>query len=95
MQNNFYFLRQLIPEIKEKILGLKLMEAFSQDKDELMLCFAAARGNKSHYKEFYIKAAVYPRFSCLYFSDSFHRAKRNTVSRRNPVRKRTLFFYPF
>ncbi|MGK0357683.1 MAG: hypothetical protein ACJATY_003342, partial [Spirosomataceae bacterium] len=56
------------------------MEAFSQDKDELMLCFAAARGNKSHYKEFYIKAAVYPRFSCLYFSDSFHRAKRNTVS---------------
>jgi predicted ribosome quality control (RQC) complex YloA/Tae2 family protein len=80
MQNNFYFLCQLIPDIKEKIVGLKLMEAFSQDKDELMLCFAAARGDKSHYNEFYIKAAVYPRFSCLYFSDSFHRAKRNTVS---------------
>lgn len=80
MQNNFYFLRQLVPELHTKIVGLKLMEAFSQEKDELMLCFAAARGVKSHYKEFYIKAAVYPRFSCLHFSDSFRRAKKNTVS---------------
>ncbi|MDP5140890.1 MAG: hypothetical protein NWP83_10545, partial [Spirosomaceae bacterium] len=66
MQNNFYFLRQLVPDLHKKIVGLKLMEAFSQEKDELMLCFAAARGVKSHYKEFYIKAAVYPRFSCLH-----------------------------
>lgn len=80
MQNNYYFLKQLVPDLEGKIRGLKLMEAFSQDKDELVLCFAAARGKVSHYKEFFVKAVVYPKFSCLYFSDSFRRAKKNSVS---------------
>ncbi len=80
MQNNYYFLKKLVPKVAEKIQGLKLVEAFSQDKDELVLCFAAARGKISHYKEFYIKAVVYPKFSCLHFGDSFKRAKKNTVS---------------
>lgn len=80
MQNNYYFLKKLVPTVATKIQGLKLVEAFSQDKDELVLCFAAARGKISHYKEFYIKAVVYPKFSCLHFGDSFKRAKKNTVS---------------
>lgn len=80
MQNNYYFLKQLIPDVSTKIHGLKLVEAFSQDKDELVLCFAVARGKISHYKEFYIKAVVFPKFSCLHFGDSFRRAKKNTVS---------------
>lgn len=55
------------------------MECFSQEKDELVLGFAAARGKKKNYKEFFIKAVVFPDFSCLYFTDQFERAKKNSV----------------
>lgn len=79
MQNNYYFLRQLTKQIETKIVGLKLMECFSQEKDELVLGFAAARGKKKNYKEFFIKAVVFPDFSCLYFTDQFERAKKNSV----------------
>lgn len=79
MQNNYYFLRQLTQQIGTKITGLKLMECFSQEKDELVLGFAAARGKKKNYKEFFIKAVVFPDFSCLYFTDQFERAKKNSI----------------
>ncbi|WP_259016962.1 NFACT RNA binding domain-containing protein [Emticicia fluvialis] len=79
MQNNYYFLRQLTRQIETKISGLKLMECFSQEKDELVLGFAAARGKKKNYKEFYIKAVVFPDFSCLYFTDQFERARKNSI----------------
>ncbi len=79
MQNNYYFLRQLTKQLKTKIVGLKLMECFSQEKDEMVLGFAAARGKNRNYKEFYIKAVILPDFSCLYFTDKFERARRNSV----------------
>ncbi len=79
MQNNYYFLRQLVKQLETKILGLKLMECFSQEKDELVFGFAAARGKNRNYKEFYMKAVVFPNFSALYFTDKFERARRNSV----------------
>ncbi len=79
MQNNYYFLRQLTKQLETKIVGLKLMECFSQEKDEMVLGFAAARGKNRNYKEFYIKAVILPDFSCLYFTDKFERARRNSV----------------
>ncbi len=89
MQNNYYFLRQLTKEIETKIVGLKLMECFSQEKDELVFGFAAdgtppARGKNRNYaerrpKEFYMKAVIFPDFSALYFTDKFERARRNSV----------------
>ncbi|WP_394991729.1 NFACT RNA binding domain-containing protein [Emticicia sp.] len=89
MQNNYYFLRQLTKEIETKIVGLKLMECFSQEKDELVFGFAAdgtppARGKNRNYterrpKEFYMKAVVFPDFSALYFTEKFERARRNSV----------------
>ncbi len=79
MQNNYYFLRQLSKEIEKKLLGLKLMECFSQEKDELVFGFAAARGKNNNYKEFFIKAVILPDFTSLYFTDKFERAKRNSV----------------
>ncbi len=79
MQNNYYFLRQLTKQIETKIVGLKLMECFSQEKDELVFGFAAARGKNRNYKEFYIKAVILPDFTSLYFTDKFERARRNSV----------------
>ena len=79
MQNNYYFLRQLTKQIETKIVGLKLLECFSQEKDELVFGFAAARGKNRNYKEFYIKAVILPDFASLYFTDKFERAKRNSV----------------
>ncbi|WP_064198287.1 MULTISPECIES: NFACT RNA binding domain-containing protein [Emticicia] len=79
MHNNYYFLRKLTKQLASKIIGLKLMECFSQEKDELVLGFAAARGKNRNYKEFFIKAIVFPDFSCLYFTDKFERARRNSV----------------
>ena len=89
MQNNYYFLRQLTKEIETKIVGLKLMECFSQEKDELVFGFAAdgtppARGKnrnstERHPKEFYMKSVVFPDFSALYFTEKFERARRNSV----------------
>lgn len=79
MQNNYYFLRQLTKQIETKIIGLKLMECFSQEKDEMVFGFAAARGKNRNYKEFFIKAVILPDFSSLYFTDKFERARRNSV----------------
>ncbi|MFN3850941.1 MAG: NFACT RNA binding domain-containing protein [Spirosomataceae bacterium] len=79
MQNNYYFLRQLTQSIQPKLIGLKLMECFSQEKDELVLGFAVARGKKRNYKEFYIKAVVFPDFACFYFTEQFERAKKNSI----------------
>ena len=80
VQNNYYFLRQLTKQIETKIVGLKLMECFSQEKDELVFGFAAARGKNRNYKEFFIKAIIFPDFSSLYFADKFERARRNSVN---------------
>ncbi len=79
MQTNYHFLKQLAPEIKEKILGLKLMECFSQDKDEMVLGFAAARGLKNNYKQFFIRCSTKPEFPCLYLTKEYRRANKNTV----------------
>ncbi|WP_310587845.1 NFACT RNA binding domain-containing protein [Emticicia agri] len=72
-------------QIETRITGLKLMECFSQEKDELVFGFAAARGKKKNYKEFFLKAVVFPDFSCLYFTDQFERAKKNSVDLFNQL----------
>ncbi len=53
--------------------GMKLAEAFSQNKDELVLGFCSA------HQDFYIKAVLRPDFACLSFPAEFFRAKRNSV----------------
>ncbi len=85
MQNNYYFLKQLTKSLQPRLVGLKLMECFSQEKDELVLGFAVARGKKKNYKEFYIKAVVCPDFTCLYFPEQFERARKNSVDLFNQV----------
>ena len=39
MHNNFYLLRQLVPELNEKLTGHAVVSCFSQNKDELIIGF--------------------------------------------------------
>ncbi|WP_460961347.1 NFACT RNA binding domain-containing protein [Spirosoma litoris] len=55
------------------------MECFSQDRDEVVLVFAQARGKINYYKPFYIKATLRPDFSGLVFPDTVQRARTNSV----------------
>ena len=76
MHNNYYFLRQLTPRLAEILLGSRLQEAFSQNRDELVLEFALALPVR---KPFYLKAYLDPKFCCLQVPERFHRAKKNSV----------------
>jgi predicted ribosome quality control (RQC) complex YloA/Tae2 family protein len=55
------------------------MECFSQDRDEVVLVFAQARGRLNYYKPFYIKATLRPDFSGLFFPDAVQRARTNSA----------------
>jgi predicted ribosome quality control (RQC) complex YloA/Tae2 family protein len=79
MHTNYYFLRQLAPALKPHLVGLKLMECFSQDRDELVLVFAHARGKVNFYRPFFIKATLRPDFSGLLFPETIQRARINSV----------------
>ena len=79
MHQNYYFLRQLAPQLDRELRGKFFMEAFSQEKDELLLVFAEARGKHNFYKPFFLKATLRPDFASLSFPDQFDRARRNSV----------------
>lgn len=55
------------------------MECFSQDRDELVLVFAQAKGKTNYYRPFYIKTTLRPEFSGLLFPDVVQRARTNSV----------------
>ncbi|BDD10672.1 hypothetical protein FUAX_31040 [Fulvitalea axinellae] len=75
MHNNYYFLRRLSQDLAETLCGWKLVECFSQSKDELIMGFCAAGD-----QEFYIRASLQGDFSCLSFPDEYHRARKNSVN---------------
>ncbi|CCH51262.1 protein of unknown function DUF814 [Fibrisoma limi BUZ 3] len=79
MHTNFYFLRQLAPALAPHLTGLKFMECFSQDRDEVVLVFAQAKGKTNYYKPFYIKATLRPDFSGLLFPEVVQRARTNSI----------------
>lgn len=74
MHNNYYLIRQLVPELKGILTGATLADSFSQNKDELILQFALP-GNG----EFNIIAHLDPQFTCLSFPKEYHKAKKNTA----------------
>ncbi len=73
MHNNYYFLRQLSKQLDEILIGAKLVECFSQNKDELIVVF------EKHQQYFTIKAHLLSTFSCLSFPREFHRARKNSI----------------
>lgn len=77
VHQNFYFLRQLAPAIEKVVKGKSFIEAFSQEKDELILVFGAQDGESDF---FFIKATLRSDFASLSFPDRFDRARRNSVN---------------
>ncbi|MCC5920399.1 MAG: NFACT RNA binding domain-containing protein [Cyclobacteriaceae bacterium] len=74
MHNNYHFFKHLVPAIAERITGGRLIECFTQNKNELILGFSTKNS-----EDFYIKAALSPEFSCLSFPNQFARAGRNSM----------------
>ncbi|AKD54317.1 NFACT RNA binding domain-containing protein [Spirosoma radiotolerans] len=100
MHTNYYFIKQLVPALQLQLLststpvasdksvhglGLRFMECFSQDRDEVVLVFAQAKGKANYYRPFYIKATLRPDFSGLFFPDTVQRARTNSVDLFNSV----------
>jgi predicted ribosome quality control (RQC) complex YloA/Tae2 family protein len=79
MHTNYYFLRKLAPALVKPLAGLRFMDCFSQDRDEVVLVFAEAKGPLSYYRPFYIKATLRPDFSGLFFPETVRRARQNSV----------------
>lgn len=73
MYHTYFFLKRLAKELHQKLVGAELVVCFSQSKDELILGYAA-----SEY-DFYIKAHLQSKTGLLHFSDSFQRARKNSV----------------
>ncbi|GAB3993067.1 NFACT family protein [Spirosoma daeguense] len=90
MHTNFYFLRQMAPVLEEHLIrsntqpdespvSLRLMACFSQDRDEVVLVFAQAKGKTNYYKPLYIKATLRPDFSGIVLPEAVHRARHNSI----------------
>jgi predicted ribosome quality control (RQC) complex YloA/Tae2 family protein len=80
LHQNYYFLKQLAPRLNLSLAGKRFVEAFSQEKDELVLVFADSSENDELINPFFIKAILKSNFASLSFPDSFHRARRNSVN---------------
>ena len=75
MQNNYYLIRQLVPGLKNQLVGTLLSECFSQNKDELIIQFA-----KPNVEEFTIIAHLSPQFPCLAFPPEYRKARKNAAT---------------
>src|SRR5690606_26028433 len=80
MHLNYFFLRKLVDALRSNIIDTKLVEAFSQDKDEIVLKFDPRDGDR-----FVIRAILRADFTCLYFPDRFERARANSVDLFRPL----------
>ena len=74
MQNNYYLIRQLVPQLKDALTGFSLADCFSQNKDELILKFTSPSAS-----EFIIIAHLSPQFTCLAFPENYSKARKNTA----------------
>lgn len=75
MHNNYHFFVYLTSSLRSRILGYNLVECFSQQKEELILIFENHKG-----ENFIIQGHLTSSFTCLYFPESFNRAKKNSVN---------------
>jgi predicted ribosome quality control (RQC) complex YloA/Tae2 family protein len=80
LHQNYYFLKELAPRLQQLLAGKLFVEAFSQEKDELVLIFADAVDEEKLTNPFFIKATMRANFASLSFPDSFQRARRNSVN---------------
>ncbi|MCE7070458.1 NFACT RNA binding domain-containing protein [Dyadobacter sp. CY327] len=92
MHQNYYFLKQLAPALHQQLAGKTFIEAFSQEKDEIILVFDASTYGENLVDPFFIKATLRSNFACLSFPDSFDRARRNSVNLFTDFQNQTVDF---
>ncbi|WP_025761970.1 NFACT RNA binding domain-containing protein [Dyadobacter tibetensis] len=80
MHQNYYFLKKLAPRLHQHLAGYYFIEAFSQEKNELLIVFDSLPPGESLSAPFFIKLTLRPDFSCLSFPEKFDRARRNSVN---------------
>ena len=76
MHLNHFFLRQLAGRLHTLLLGARLEEAFSQERDELVLLFRLRDGGE----EWHLRAFMRAELTYLSFPPQYHRARANTAS---------------
>ena len=72
MINNYFFLTRFLKELRSELVGCRLSDAFSQEKNKLILSFSNKNGDI--FVEFHTGAQL----PYLQLRSSHHRAKRNT-----------------
>lgn len=76
----------------QQLAGKTFIEAFSQEKDEIILVFDTAVNDEALLDPFFIKATLRSNFACLSFPDSFDRARRNSVNLFTDFQKQKVDF---
>jgi predicted ribosome quality control (RQC) complex YloA/Tae2 family protein len=75
VHNNYFFLKRLADKLDSLLSGTILNACFSQEKNELVLGFFSPKDNREHW----VNAVLKSDFSCLYFPESFNRARKNSI----------------
>ncbi len=71
--NHYLLYFRIARELSELLSGYELVEAFTQEKDKLVLCFATASGQQ------FIEICTEARLPYIIKKDNYARAKKNTV----------------
>lgn len=75
MQFNYYTLKRLSSGLKGILTKSQWIEAFSQQKDELIISLITEEGNS-----FYMRCTLRSDFSCLSFPTEYHKSRKNVVA---------------
>ncbi|MCU0450081.1 MAG: NFACT RNA binding domain-containing protein [Bernardetiaceae bacterium] len=81
-QNNYYTLKALVAALEPVLVGRTLAECFSQNRDELVMGWAAPDPAGP---DFYLRANLAPDFCCLSFPADYRRARQNSVDLFRPL----------
>ncbi len=74
MLKNYFYLNRFVVEAASHLANSRLVEAFSQEKDKLILNFS--EGDKNQFLEINTN----PGFPFINLRESYHRAKKNTIN---------------
>ena len=72
MHNSYFFLNWLVKSLTDMLVGARLTECYSQEKDVIYLHFSGKI-------QLILKAHLRGSFSCLSFPDKHFRARRNVI----------------
>jgi predicted ribosome quality control (RQC) complex YloA/Tae2 family protein len=76
---NYYTLRHIAVQLNQQLKGWVVREAFSQNKNELILAFEVPFGKSGQVGREFLIVSCEPSENCVYLSESFARAKRNSI----------------